>query len=277
MSLPRLATSPLALPHAWDLVATDYTRDFSPHCADYAVDALELAPLAHGARVLDVAAGPGTLSLLAAKQGLSVTALDFSRDMIAQLEARAAHAGLSHRIDARTGDGQALPRGMADFDAVFSIFGLIFFADRARGLSEMYRVLAPGGRVIITSWAPFEAVPALRMLFAALRHAAPELGIPPAPAPLGSVDEMREALLSAGFEDVRVHTRAHDLQFSSVSELWSVFARSAAPIALVRERVGEKRWLEISSEAVAELEALSVKGPLAVLMPAYLGVGIRPA
>lgn len=267
--------SPLSRAHPWDLVASEYARDLAPHCGEYASDALALAPLSAGARVLDLAAGPGTLSLLAAKQGLSVTAVDFSNMMIAELRERAVRAGVSERVEARVGDGQALPEDIGRFDAAFSIFGLIFFADRECGLREIRRVLVPGGRAVVVSWAPLEAVPEIRKLFAALRRAVPELTIPSAPAPLGSGEEMQQALLAAGFRRVQVHSRSHDLFFQSASDFWHVFARSAAPVVLVRERVGEARWGAISASVVPELVAEFAGVPVVLSMPAYFGVGER--
>lgn len=267
------AAPPLARPHAWDLVATDYTRDLAPHCARFARDALAYLALPAGAPVIDVAAGPGTLALLAAQRGLAVTAVDFSPDMIALLAARARDQGL--RVAASVGDGHALAFPDAAFAAAFSIFGLMFFADRARGAAELRRVVAPGGSVVVGSWAPLDEVPALAALFAALRRAAPEIAMPPVPAQLGRPDEVRDLLIAAGLGDVRVHTVAHALSYASPAELWSSFALSAAPVALVRERVGEPRFIEISAAAIAELSATLGPGPVDAPMPAHLGIGVR--
>jgi len=86
--------SPLASPEPWDLVADGYVSDNVPLFERFAEEALRFAAVAPGARVLDVAAGPGTLALLAARDGAgSVDAIDFSPEMIARLEARAAAAG----------------------------------------------------------------------------------------------------------------------------------------------------------------------------------------
>src|SRR5262249_12459284 len=105
---PSKSTSLLASPEAWDLVADAYTTELLPIFERFSRDALRLAALPTSARVLDAAAGPGTLALLAAASGARVSAIDFSPAMIAQLRRRAAAAGLSG-IDARLGDGQVLP------------------------------------------------------------------------------------------------------------------------------------------------------------------------
>ena len=56
--------NPLSNPAPWDLVASEYAAEVAPVFAWFACKAIELALLSPGARVLDVAAGPGTLSLL---------------------------------------------------------------------------------------------------------------------------------------------------------------------------------------------------------------------
>jgi len=72
MSTPR---GPLAEPLAWNLVSHDYALEVVPQFEKYASDALRVAGLRTGARVLDVAAGPGTLALLAAKSAERVEGL----------------------------------------------------------------------------------------------------------------------------------------------------------------------------------------------------------
>src|SRR3954469_12046581 len=148
------ARGPLAEPLAWNLVSKDYAIEVVPQFEKYATDALRAADLRPGARVLDVAAGPGTLTLLAAKTAHSVEAIDFAGDMIALLQRRAQDAGLRN-VHARVGDAQSLPYDSGSFDAAFSMFGLIFFPDRNQGLTEMKRVLAPGGVALVSSWRPF--------------------------------------------------------------------------------------------------------------------------
>src|SRR6187402_1445047 len=80
--------SPLASPEPWDLVSDDYTLELLPMFELFAKDALALAPTPAGARLLDVAAGPGTLTLLAAESGRSLAALDFSEKMVRNLKRR---------------------------------------------------------------------------------------------------------------------------------------------------------------------------------------------
>ena len=102
-----------------------------------------VAGVGAGQSVLDVACGPGTLAFLAARRGAEVMAVDFCAGMIGELAARLAETPAA--IEARVADGMDLPLESGAFDAAFSMFGLMFFPDRARGFAELHRVLRPGG------------------------------------------------------------------------------------------------------------------------------------
>ena len=148
--------SVLATAEPWDLVAVDYTAQSLPYFETFSREALRLAALPPKARVADIAAGPGTLSLLAAAAGATVNAIDLSPRMVNEFRARVAAAGLGDTVDVQVGDGQRLPFESGAYDGAFSMFGLMFFPDRAAGLREMKRVLKPGGRGVISSWIPFD-------------------------------------------------------------------------------------------------------------------------
>ena len=95
MSTTPESPNPLGQPLAWDLVADGYMEELVPVFERFAVRALDLASVGPGTRVLDVAAGPGTLALVAAERGAEVTAVDFSPGMIERLRGRAAANGVA--------------------------------------------------------------------------------------------------------------------------------------------------------------------------------------
>ncbi|CAN5395621.1 demethylmenaquinone methyltransferase [soil metagenome] len=101
-----------------------------------------VAPLA-GERILDVAAGTGTSSAALARSGAEVIALDFSAGMVA--EGRRKHK----KIEFVEGDAEKLPFPDNQFDAVSISFGLRNVNEPKVALAEMYRVLKPGGRVVV--------------------------------------------------------------------------------------------------------------------------------
>jgi demethylmenaquinone methyltransferase/2-methoxy-6-polyprenyl-1,4-benzoquinol methylase len=96
-----------------------------------------------GERILDVAAGTGTSSAALARSGAHVVALDFSPGMIEEGRRR------QPKIEFIEGDAEKLPFGDDEFDAVTISFGLRNVEHPKVALAEMYRVLKPGGRLVL--------------------------------------------------------------------------------------------------------------------------------
>ena len=99
-----------------------------------------------GERILDIAAGTGTSSAALAKTGAHVIAVDFSPGMIAEGRRR------NKNIEFIEADATKLPFGDNEFDAVTISFGLRNVNEPKAALAEMYRVLKPGGRLVITEF-----------------------------------------------------------------------------------------------------------------------------
>lgn len=101
-----------------------------------------IAPVT-GERILDIAAGTGTSSAAIARSGADVVAVDFSPGMIEV--GRTKHP----KIEFLEADAMALPFKANEFDAVTISFGLRNIEDPRKALKEMFRVLKPGGRVVV--------------------------------------------------------------------------------------------------------------------------------
>ena len=268
-------TSPLAAPGPWDLVAPAYSAELVPQFEHYSREALRLAAVAPTSHIVDVAAGPGTLSVLAAKAGHRVAALDFSPKMVAELRARIAAEGLASQVEAREGDGMALPYEAASFDAGFSMFGLIFFPDRDKGFRELLRVVKPGAPVVVSSWQPLDRVVFLNAAITTMMELLPPPpNAPPYDPPLTTREKCVAEMSQAGFRDVEVHEVTFGIPPMTPSDAWAFLERTTAPIVLRRQALGEK-WTEISSTIRERLRAKLGDAPLASEMPAYLTVGRR--
>ena len=270
------APSALATPDVWNDVAAGYAEEVAPILEHYARDALRFARLPDRAHILDVAAGPGTLALLAAADVEHVVAIDFAQEMVQELERRIAASGVSN-IEVIRANGQTLPFEEARFDGVFSIFGLIFFPDRPAGFREAYRVLKPGRRAVVSSWAPLDKVPLLRACFGTLGDALPELPFGDETPPLAEVADFRDEMAGAGFADVEIRTVQHTIYVPSVSAFWEANVRSSAPLTLLRKNLNADQWAELGAKVVTSLEREFGRGPIESTWPAHIGVGTRPA
>lgn len=103
-------------------------------------------------RVLDVGCGTGVVALTAAAIGAQVTGVDLTPELLARAEENAALARAD--IVWQLGDVEALPFADASFDVVVSQFGHMFAPRPDVALSEMLRVLVPGGTIAFSTWPP---------------------------------------------------------------------------------------------------------------------------
>jgi ubiquinone/menaquinone biosynthesis C-methylase UbiE len=273
MSQP-LSVSPLAKPRLWNLVADTYCDEIAPWLAKYAEDALRLAEIKPDMLIADVACGPGDLSLAAARGGARARAVDFSSEMIACLRQRALDEGCA-AVEAQIGDGMALPFADGGFDCAFSMFGLIFFPDRAQGFRELKRILKPQGRAVVASWVPFGRVAVLDDIYRTLGELLPSLPFNAQKAPLGEAAGFRREMTEAGFREVTVHEVSHVREVPSVDAYWNMLARSTPPLHAVREAVGQERWTEVVRQLLASLREKWGTGPQTVQLIANLAVGRR--
>ena len=133
---------------------------------EYEHTARELAPVAArvvealgpltGARVLDLGCGTGNAALEASRRGAKVVAVDPAARLVEVGRARAAGEGLS--VEFRVGAAEAIPAPDASADVVVSVFAVIFAPDADAAVREMLRVVAPGGRIVLTTWTPRGAI-----------------------------------------------------------------------------------------------------------------------
>jgi ubiquinone/menaquinone biosynthesis C-methylase UbiE len=105
------------------------------------------AGLSRGARVLEIAPGPGYLAVEMARLGFDVTGLDISKTFVEIATEHAHAAGVS--ADFRQGDVAAIPLPTGSFDRVVSQAAFKNFADPVTALDEIHRVLRPGGIAVI--------------------------------------------------------------------------------------------------------------------------------
>jgi len=151
LGLPRMASSPEYNEEESKRTEQAY---LSPEIVQQRQRTLELIAPVHGERIVDVGCGPGLLALeLSAAVGDEgrVTGIDASSAMIGLAKKRCADL---HNVELVAGDATSLALDDASADVVCCTQVLLYVADYEKAIAEMYRVLKPGGRVLIleTDW-----------------------------------------------------------------------------------------------------------------------------
>jgi len=113
--------------------------------------AIDLLDPMENERILDVATGTGDMVIEVAKRNLSVQifGIDFSQRMLDLGRIKIARNGYNQAVSLQIGSGECLPFADESFDGVICAFGIRNFADVQLGLREFFRVLKPGGRVVV--------------------------------------------------------------------------------------------------------------------------------
>jgi ubiquinone/menaquinone biosynthesis C-methylase UbiE len=140
--------------YGWDLAANDYEPLWQAQLAEAHSTVLALASPAPGEQVLDIACGTGLVAFDAAHEvgpDGRVLGIDLSARMVDVAQHRAAQLQMLNCSFARMG-AEALALPDASFDLVLCALGLMYMPDPEQALREMWRVLRPGGRVVLAVW-----------------------------------------------------------------------------------------------------------------------------
>jgi SAM-dependent methyltransferase len=223
---------------------------------------LDAAGLAVGGRVLDVAAGAGGQSLLAARRvgpAGYVLATDISPAILGFAAKAASDAGLTN-VTTRELDGELLDVDEESFDAVISRVGLIYFPDQQAALAGIRRSLRPGGRLSAVVYSAADRNGFFAVPVAIIRRRAqlpPPAAGQPGPFSLGAPGVAERALAAAGFTDIVVETVPSPVRLPSAAECVRFeresFGALHAMLAGLAESERQAAWDEIG-QTLAEFE-----------------------
>lgn len=220
----------------------------APHLEPVADALVDRLPPSPGVEVLDVAAGTGNAALALARAGARVSALDLTPALLEQGRSRATAEELD--IDWVEGEAEALPFAAATFDAVVSVFGVMFAPRHAVACAELVRVCRPGGRIVVAAWTP-EGY-AGRMASIASRHlpARPRWALPP--TSWGDEAHVRR-LFALHAVTLRFERRRLDYCFPSVEGFQAFMERHSAVYQLILHGAREQGREDEAQEAMLAL------------------------
>jgi SAM-dependent methyltransferase len=260
----------MAEPERWQ-VSTDaaevYESCFVPAIfGAWAGPVADAAGIRTGNKVLDVGCGTGVLAREALRrvgQEGQVFGVDLNVGMLAVA------SRTEPNIEWRRGDAASLPFEDASFDVVVSQFALMYFPDRVASLREMWRTLAPGGRLAVASWAPIDHARGYQILvdIAARQCGGAAADVLAAPFVLGDPAKLAKLYADSGISGAQVTLHEGSIRFPSVTEFIRIEVKGS-PLA---DMLGddEMQALAVESEdALAEFVVPS--GEIVMPMDAHI-------
>jgi enediyne biosynthesis protein CalE5 len=240
---------------SWDSVARGWQKwwkTFENGAQKVSDRLIELANVHSGDKVLDVATGIGEPAISAAKivgKSGHVTATDISSEMLAIAEERARSTGLHEIIEFNQNDAESLELETNQaFNSIICRWGLMFLPNLDNALSNMVRLLIPGGKLAAAVWSEPSKVPLISMPISIARQElqAPLLGQGiPGPFSLADIDALKKALEKAGFVEIKSETIRVVFEFNSAEEYTEFNQDIAAPVRIMLANETEERKQEI--------------------------------
>ncbi|HMS71048.1 MAG TPA: bifunctional demethylmenaquinone methyltransferase/2-methoxy-6-polyprenyl-1,4-benzoquinol methylase UbiE [Saprospiraceae bacterium] len=128
--------------------------------------------------VLDVATGTGDLAIAVAKAlpQSKVIGMDIAVKMLAIGDQKLEKLALTDRVTLEAGDSEAMRYEDGRFDLAMSSFGVCNFGNLKKGLSEMHRVLRPGGRIMVLEFSRPRVFPIKNMFNIYFKYVLPVIG-----------------------------------------------------------------------------------------------------
>jgi len=244
--------------------ATWASGDFSVVAARIVYQAEQLcetADLQAGWRVLDVATGSGNAALAAARRGCEAVGIDYVPALLEQGRIRAEAEHLS--VEFLEGDAEQLPFPDATFDAVVSIYGVMFAPNHRLAASELVRVCRPGGRIALACWTPDGFIGETFRLFS--RFLPPTPGLQP-PVLWGDEVYQRE-LFGESAATVTAYPRTAIFRYRSAEENVEFFRTYYGPTLLAFEALPAEQRSALNDgliELVQRYDRNQRSGPVAI-------------
>lgn len=257
--------------HWYDRIASAFDCHPLPLSTRLAEALVRQAALSEGDWVLDVGTGTGNVALAAARcvgaRG-RVVGVDLSRAMLREARRRAGDLP----VEFQEMDAEALQFGDATFHAALG--GLL--PEVVPVISEMHRVLRPGGRAAFSSYTPETFQPLADVTWSRLeRHRIRRPPAPPEPWTASRASEQSLLLLEkAGFQEARVVPEPYTHTLQSAEDWWTYMRRSTRWGPLL-DQLSAEALEDLKAEILQDVERLRTEEGIKVDMSALIGIGVR--
>jgi SAM-dependent methyltransferase len=248
-------------------VASAYAELWREFVAPAIPRLLDAALVGSNDRLLDVAAGPGPVSLSALGRGARPVAYDFSDPML---------RSVGPKLPRVRGDAATLPFRDRSFDRVVSNLGLLHFPDPETAIVEAARVVKPGGVVAFSVWGPDAT--ALTVIPQALRAQGPVAPSLNAPGffRYGEPGAFEATMRSAGLIPLPSERIAWDGVVANPEAFWRMFREGSARTRASITGLGPDEQARLHDEVVRRLAPYQTAHGLAVPTTVIVGRGRRP-
>ena len=238
---------------AWSAVAEGWSDGVGRAMAQLSMPLVDYAGVQPGDRVLDLASGGGTASFAAATAGArEVIATDLAPGFRSIIEGSARDLGFEGVVSFAEVDMEQIPYSDNEFDRVLCQLGIMFPPNRAKALSEIYRVLKPGGTFGAATLASIEENPEVSPI---IMYPASLLNGPrnaPHPFICGDREAVESEFKTAGFEQVESRDFTMLVRHATIEEgieSWT----NTAPVAFALSKLPASRKTEVVDRLRQEL------------------------
>jgi SAM-dependent methyltransferase len=231
-----------------------YERFMAPWSRAAGAVFLDWLGIPEGRNWLDLGCGTGAFTELLLERTLpgSVVAIDPAP---AQID-HARNKPFAGRVDFRVANAEDLPFNENSFDVVVSALVLNFIPEQKRALSEMRRVLRPGGCVAAYVWDLTGELAVTRHITGALR--AIKADVPPIPGIKSTrAEALKDMFEAAGFADVTLRPIEVERSFVDFDDYWLSFLENPTPASEFIRKMPEAEYEDLRGEVHASLPAAS--------------------
>lgn len=239
--------------YGWDYSSPHYERGWQKQLWPAQKRLLDMADLKSGEQVLDISCGTGLVTFPIAKavgEDGQVTGVDLSEKMIEQAESEAEDKRISN-VSFHHMDAEELDLPDSSFDVAINSLGLMYYPDPDKAVSEMYRVLKPGGRAVALVWGRRSACGWADIFPIVDRRV--ESDVCPLFFQLGTGENLRQTFERAGFDKVKTDRLNVSLDYKTDEEA-IIGAFLGGAVALAYRKFDDQTKEEVHAEYIDSIK-----------------------